>query len=167
LEAQVILGDILYLALGGGGACNIVNSPSNRYLKWKSIQNQIFRTSLKMSDFIPAARQNKLGKEGAVGVDNELCGSGLIGSSSRKRKHDASDEEIEPSKAPSATSLQLLEISPEDARAALNKLIVGVVPPKKGEANYQPNALGYGPAKTNRMGCLLAQKKPSHVSLYR
>ena len=47
-----------------------------------------------------------------------------------------------------------LRYQPWGSSCCLSKLVTGVVPPKKGEANYHPNAFGDSPAVRTRSGDL-------------
>jgi hypothetical protein len=86
---------------------------------------------------------------------------GVVEMKNGKRKF--SDEMgTEGSKKMSKTSSELAEITPDMARASLEKCIAGVVPPRKGQTGYQPNAEGWAPAVYTKCGCILVQKKPSH-----
>ena len=65
----------------------------------------------------------------------------------------------------SKTASELLEMSRELALATVKRLIDAHQPPGPGEKNHQATALGWPAAIRTPSGCLLAQKKPSHVSL--
>ena len=64
----------------------------------------------------------------------------------------------------SDTARELLELAPEMARAALQKLIKGWVPDPKAP-NYQKNSIGFPPAEVTCDGCILVKKAPSVSSL--
>lgn len=88
---------------------------------------------------------------------------------SKKRKSITDDVESVtegPQKKISKTAVEFLEITVEQASVALEKLKNGYVPPGPGEKNYQSTALGWGPAIRNAAGCVLVQKKPSHVGFF-
>lgn len=88
----------------------------------------------------------------------------------KKRKHsETSDDENTAPEMENQRPSTLQEarlITTEQARAALVKLAAGVVP-NPSQKNHQDNQKGYPPSTTNLMGCKLAMKPPSTVSLYR
>jgi len=107
------------------------------------------------------------GGAGGVGVD--------VGVSSKKRKREMvpgrEDDNASPSKPGavgesqtskkiSNTSAELLEVTVEQAQAALQRLIDGWTPDPNAK-NFQPNSVGWGPAVKTCDCCVLVQKRPS------
>lgn len=99
------------------------------------------------------------GKSGASSQSKIIISGAPLGESG-----DDLETTVAKKKEISKTAAELLEITPEQAKQALERCIQGIIPPVRGTPGYQPNAKGFPPAVRSKSGCLLVQKSPATVS---
>jgi len=127
-------------------------------------------SQLKMDAFL-GLKNRKLDD---VGMEREVLKE-IPGNSKKRQRSSSKDSDLEqlgtssvPSGAApvSATALELLDATVDMIQPAVDKLINGHVPPAKGHRDYQPHAVGWGPALRTKANCLLTCKKKSHPAGY-